>query len=146
MCDLLEVPHGDFIRSCAVSLGEAMQLTNLLRDVGEDMRRGRIYIPMEDMEAFPGSEEAIFRQRISDSFVQLMKFEIKRARALYAEADSGIAMLPPEVRPAVKLARILSSRILDRIEARRYNVFVHRARTSPVEKLSNVVRMLTGSL
>jgi phytoene synthase len=144
MCSLLEVPFNDRMRAGAIALGEAMQLTNFLRDIGEDMRRGRIYIPGEDIERFHGADEAISRGETNLAFIDLMKFEIDRARDLYCESDRGISELPTHVRKPVRLARILYSRILDRIEDNGYDVFTRRARTSRMEKLLTAWRTLRG--
>lgn len=130
----------------AMKLGEAMQLTNFLRDVGEDVRRGRIYLPLEDLESFGVLEQDILESRKTEAFVALMKFQIARARALYAASDRGIAELPGRVRLAVKLARILYSRILDRIENSDFDVFSRRARTSRLEKGLVAIQVLCGWL
>ncbi|MER3496645.1 MAG: hypothetical protein C4320_07660 [Armatimonadota bacterium] len=81
---------------------------------------------------------------MSDRFAALAQFEIARARALYAQADAGIPLLPPEVRKAVMIARVLYARILDRIEDQKYNVFRTRARTSRTEKLHVAARVFAG--
>ena len=145
MCILMDVDCDDVLRSSASALGEAMQLTNFLRDVGEDIRRGRIYIPKEDMNRFLGSETSIMREEVTHETIDLLRFEIDRARTLYAEADRGIPLLPPTVRPAVRLARVLYSRILDRIERRGYDVFTGRARTSAAEKLITAFKLMAGN-
>ena len=144
MCAACGVPLEGTMRKEAMALGEAMQLTNFLRDVGEDLERGRIYLPFEDLESFGVTEAQILERRLNPCFINLMKFEIERARALYRIADAGIPKLPPEIRPGVKLARILYARILDRIEARGYDVFSGRARTSTLEKLTVALRVMAG--
>lgn len=111
----------------AVTLGRAMQLTNILRDIGEDARMGRIYLPSEDLARFGYSESNVFEAVIDDSFVALMQFQIARVRKLYAEAEPGIALLAPESRYTVRLALALYSRILRAIELNRYDVFNKRA-------------------
>ncbi len=120
----------------AVRMGEAMQMTNFLRDVGEDWRRGRLYLPLEDLECFGVSEEQIARGDLSREVIDLLRFEIERTRRLYAEAEEGIALLPREVRYPVLLGSRLYARILNRIEANDYDVFTRRARTSTFEKVS----------
>lgn len=124
----------------ASALAEAMQLTNFLRDVGEDARRGRIYLPLEDLQAFCVSEDEILAGEMSASFRELMKFEIARARALYAQADQGFSCLPETSRSPIRLARVLYARILDRIEQNDYDVFNRRARTGSLEKLAVACR------
>lgn len=145
MCHVLGAKITPEMERAACSLGEAMQLTNFLRDVGEDAQRGRIYLPLEDLAAFEVSEQEVMEGKVTAHFENLMKFEIARARALYAEADKGIPMLPPDTRKAVLLARILYSRILDRIEERRFDVFTGRARTSKLEKVAVAVKVMLGS-
>ncbi len=122
-------------REAATALGEAMQLTNFLRDIGEDLTRGRIYIPQEDLTRFGVSESELRVGEISRPVVELMRFQIARARALYERADLGIQDLPDEMRFGVTLARELYSKILDKIEEANYDVFRTRLRTSPQEKM-----------
>jgi len=74
----------------ATALGIAFQITNILRDVGEDAVRGRIYLPLEDMARFGVTEKQIFDGYIDDNYRNLMKFEIQRAREYYAQAERGI--------------------------------------------------------
>lgn len=136
MCHVLELKLTANLRQAAIALGEAMQMTNFLRDAGEDYDRGRIYIPQEDLSSFGVSEADIAEHLVTESWRRLMRFEIARTRALYELADSGIAVLPRRIRKPVKLARILYSRILDRIERQDYDVFTVRARTTRIEKLA----------
>lgn len=119
----------------AVQLGVALQLTNILRDVGEDARAGRIYLPREDMERFSYTEEMLMEGRINSNFRRLMDFEISRARALYEAAWPGIAMLPADSRLAVAAAGQVYGGILDKIVDANYDVFNHRAHLSTGEKL-----------
>lgn len=111
----------------AVDLGIAMQLTNILRDVGEDARKGRVYLPQEDLRAFGYSEAELMKGVINDNFIRLIKFQIERARHYYHEADKGIALLTPDSRLAVKVSRVNYSKILERIERNNYDVFTRRA-------------------
>lgn len=110
-----------------IALGRAMQMTNILRDVGEDARMGRIYLPAEDLRRFGCAESAVAAGVVDGAFVELMRFEIARVRAMYAEAEPGIALLAPRSRYTVRLALSLYRGILDRIEANRYDVFSRRA-------------------
>jgi phytoene synthase len=119
----------------AVQLGVALQLTNILRDVGEDARAGRIYLPLEDMERFGHTEDMLMSGTINRSFVALMDFQIARANALYRSALPGVALLPPDSRLAVTAASTLYQGILGKIVAARYDVFNHRAHLSSAEKL-----------
>ncbi len=126
----------------AIRLGLALQLTNILRDVGEDLERGRVYLPLEDLRRFDLTLEDLFNRVYDARFVALMRFEIERARQLYREALPGIALLNPSARPAVGAAALLYRAILDEIEAIHYRVYEQRAYTTALRKLS----MLPGIL
>jgi len=110
-----------------VALGRAMQMTNILRDVGEDARAGRIYLPAEDMRRFHYSESDLLAGTVDERFVALMTFEIARVRTLYEEAAPGIALLSPGSRFTVRLAFSLYRRILHEIERNGFDVFTRRA-------------------
>jgi phytoene synthase len=103
----------------AEALGVAMQLSNFLRDVAEDWRRGRVYLPLEDLERFGYGEEDLAAGVVDGRLVALMRFEIERARKLYAYADEGIKYIPRGRRWPVMVARELYAGILGRIEARK---------------------------
>lgn len=111
----------------AIALGHAMQLTNILRDVGEDARMGRIYLPLDEMARFGYTEADLLATTVDGRFVELMRFQIDRARRLYREAEPGIARLHPESRYTVRLALHLYRGILGAIEANNYDVFTKRA-------------------
>lgn len=108
-------------------LGRAMQMTNILRDVGEDARMDRIYLPAEDLRRCGCTEASILAEEVDEAFVRLMRFEIARVRAMYAEAEPGILKLEPQSRYTVRLALSLYRGILDRIAANGYDVFTQRA-------------------
>ena len=116
----------------ARDLGLAFQLTNFLRDVGEDLDRGRVYLPQEDLRRF-GADP--WRRRVDDAWRALCQFEIDRIRRLYASADEGIRHLPPRSAGGIRAARVLYAEILDRIEANDYDVFTARARVPLGRKL-----------
>jgi phytoene synthase len=126
----------------ARDLGNAFQLTNFLRDINEDLDRGRVYIPQEDVRRF-GVDLAA--RRCTPEFVQLMQFEIARCRELYASADIGLSMLPKQSARSIGAARVLYGRILDKIEARHYDVFSGRASVSTWEKAAMVIRLMRPS-
>lgn len=142
MCHAIGTPLSEPVRSGAMALGNAMQLTNFTRDVAEDARRNRIYLPLEDLEQFRVTPSEIERGEMSDRVEALVRFQIARARALYAEADRAIPLLPFFAQRPVKLARLLYSRILDKIEAQDCNVFAGRARTTRSEKMLAAARVL----
>jgi phytoene synthase len=132
--DAAAVPH-------ATSLGLAMQLTNFLRDVGEDWReRGRVYLPLEDLERFGVSKADVADGRMTDNLCALLQFEIERTRAIYEHADEGMGYLPHDARLPVRLARVLYARILDKIEQNGCDVFSRRARVPTWEKLIVLAR------
>jgi phytoene synthase len=117
-------------------LGIALQITNILRDVGEDARqRNRIYLPLKDMERFRVTEAQILNGVSDENYIELMKFEIQRARDYYKKAEEGIPMLAPDARLAVQSASSMYSKILDKIEANGYDNFRKRAYTTKVDKL-----------
>jgi 15-cis-phytoene synthase len=144
MCAVLEAQQTESVERGASALAEAMQLTNFLRDVGEDASRGRIYLPAEDLASFEVRESEILDGKMSPRFVNLMRFQIARARALYAEADRAIPLLPDHSRNAVRLSRVLYSRILDKIEYQNFNVFTDRTSTSKLEKLWIASQLILG--
>jgi phytoene synthase len=111
----------------AIALGDAMQMTNILRDVGEDARMNRIYLPADEMARFGYTEADLFAGSVNERFVALMRFQIERARQLYRDAEPGILRLQPESRYAVRLALRLYRGILGAIEANGYDVFSKRA-------------------
>ncbi|QUV84691.1 squalene/phytoene synthase family protein [Chloracidobacterium aggregatum] len=119
----------------AVALGIAFQLTNILRDVGEDARRNRIYLPLEDLRRFGCTEEMILQGRLTPEVVALLKFEICRARDFYREAECGIRLLSPDSRFTVFLSSRLYGGILRDIERHGYDVFSRRAHLSLGAKL-----------
>jgi len=126
----------------AVDLGIAMQLTNILRDVGEDLHRNRIYLPAEELSEFNVDMDAFKNGEITLEFISLMQFQINRARQYYDQAELGISMLSRDSRLPVRLARENYSRILDKIEENNYDVFNHRAFLSSTEKLSIIPRVV----
>lgn len=120
----------------AEALGEAMQLTNFLRDVGEDWKRGRIYLPQEDLRRFDYTEEDLAKGIVDERFEALMRFEISRARELYEDADLGLRCIPRGRRYPIAVARKLYAAILDRIESADYDVFSGKVSTSAAKKLT----------
>lgn len=118
----------------AQQLGIAFQLTNIIRDVGEDARRGRIYLPQDDLERFGVSSADIFQARATPAFQALMRFQVDRARRIYAQA---LAMLPRQdrraQRPGLMMAGIYRA-LLDEIARSGYRVLDRRVSLTPVRK------------
>jgi len=114
----------------AVKLGVALQITNILRDVGEDWCCGRVYLPLDEMAAFGLTEADLHRGKVDDRWRAFMRFQIERNRRLYSEARPGIALLNRDGRFAVAAASELYCAILSDIEAHDYDVFNRRAHVS----------------
>ncbi|MEY2645276.1 MAG: hypothetical protein RLZZ611_1925 [Cyanobacteriota bacterium] len=111
----------------AVALGIANQLTNILRDVGEDRARGRIYLPQQDLARFGYSESELMAGTLNDSWRELMRFQLARARDWFARSEAGVRWLAPDARWPVWASLRLYRGILDVIEELDYDVFNHRA-------------------
>jgi phytoene synthase len=118
----------------AIALGIAMQLTNILRDVGEDLQRDRIYLPLEDLHAFNYSERDLLDGIVDERWAAIMQFQIKRAREYYRQAERGIRYLIPDSRLPVWASLMLYQGILDEIERNNYDVFHQRAFVSTYKK------------
>lgn len=142
MLSVLEDEPTTAKREAAMLLGEAMQMTNFLRDIAEDLTRDRIYVPLEDMDRFGVSVDQLRAGVFDARLERLMRFEIDRTRALYSASDEGIRQLSRSTQRAVLLARVLYSQILDRIEAQGCNPFAGRARTSSADKLLSAARVV----
>uniref|UniRef100_A0A0D6QTB4 15-cis-phytoene synthase n=1 Tax=Araucaria cunninghamii TaxID=56994 RepID=A0A0D6QTB4_ARACU len=123
------------VYSAALALGIANQLTNILRDVGEDARRGRIYLPQDELAQSGLSDEDIFSGKVTDKWRSFMKEQIRRARMFFDEAEKGVAELDKASRWPVWASLILYRQILDAIEANDYDNFTKRAYVGKVKKL-----------
>ena len=119
----------------ATALGIAMQLTNILRDVGEDAHRGRIYLPLEDLALFDYTEDDLFKGIVDERWRTLMHFQIQRARKYYHQASKGISYLSRDSRWPVWTALMLYQGILDAIERNQYDVFNKRAFVATPKKM-----------
>lgn len=119
----------------AEKLGIAFQLANFIRDVGEDLDRGRIYLPLDELAQHGISEEMLYKRTITPEIVSALQFQIERVRRLQAEAAEGIKFLPPEARPCIEAASELYCGIVDEVEKINYQVFTRRAKTSPARRL-----------
>lgn len=123
----------------AVNLGMAFQLTNILRDLGNDAECGRVYLPQEDLARFTYRDEDLLHRRYTPGFTDLMKFEVGRAQEFYAKAARALASLPGSERRALTVAEIMRgvySRILQRIEQSGYRVLGDRVTLSPSRRLA----------
>jgi phytoene synthase len=120
----------------AVDLGIAFQITNFLRDVGEDQRRGRVYLPEEDLEAFGVTVEQLAAGVVDARFRRLMAFEIARTRETYRTAALGVRLLHPSSQPCITTALRLYSGILDEIERADYAVLDRRVSVGVARRAS----------
>lgn len=112
----------------AQDLGVAFQLANFIRDVGEDLLRGRLYLPLEDLARFGLTRADIERRVVDDRVRRLLQFEIARVRMLEERSRPGIAMLDPASQPCIEAARVLYCGIVNEVERIDYQVFTKRAR------------------
>ena len=126
----------------ALQLGLALQMTNIIRDIGKDLRNGRIYLPHEDLERCEYSEAELKDRQYNERFVRLMEFETQRARQFFS---SAAASLPPEDRRSMVAAEIMGSvyrGLLRRIELDKFHVFEKEYRLSKLEKASRIAAEL----
>ncbi|XP_038720427.1 phytoene synthase 2, chloroplastic-like [Tripterygium wilfordii] len=134
------------VYNAALALGIANQLTNILRDVGEDASRGRIYLPQDELALAGISEDDIFAGRLTNKWRNFMKSQIKRARMFFDEAEKGVTELSAASRWPVWASLLLYRQILDEIEANDYNNFTRRAYVSKAKKLLALPVAYTRSL
>ncbi len=138
MLPVLE-PLSPAARGPARALGFAFQLTNFLRDIDEDLDRGRVYVPQEDLRRFDVDLSA---RAVTPQWRAFLAFQIERNRELYRLADTGIPLLPPRSARCVGAARVLYSRILELIEDADYDVFTSRLRVPTWRKAATAGRVL----
>jgi phytoene synthase len=120
-------PLQDAAYEHAQDLGVAFQLANFVRDVGEDLDRGRLYLPLEDLARFELSRADLELRVVDDRVRALLAFEVARVRRLAEQARPGIAMLEPSSRPCIESALVLYCGIADEVERSGYEVFARRA-------------------
>jgi phytoene synthase len=125
----------DEARRRAVDLGIAMQLTNILRDVAEDVGRDRVYLPGEELERFGVSEQQLRTGRMDDHYRELMAFQVGRAREYFRAGRELLPMVHPAGRACIQVLGGVYSQLLDRIEGRGYDVFSERVRVPGRTKL-----------
>lgn len=134
--------HGERAKELAVASGIAFQLTNILRDLGEDAGRGRVYLPQEDLGRFGYCEEQLFRSEQGESFRALMRFEVERARGYYEAARPLARQLDPPGRAVFLVLTRTYRGLLEAIEKRDYDVYTSRVRLSPLRKVWLVLQAL----
>lgn len=116
--------------AAAEKLGIAFQLANFIRDVGEDLDRGRVYLPIDELERFGVDRAMLERRMLTPEIISALKFQIERVRELQRAANQGIALLSAESRPCIEAASELYCGIVDEVERINYQVFKKRATTS----------------
>ena len=129
----------------AEKCGVAFQLTNILRDIREDARLGRVYLPAEDLRRFGVTTEGLRAGTRNEPFLRLMRFEAARARVYYDESMPLLDLVDPRSRPSLWALITIYSRLLERIEAANYDVFSQRVRLSSLEKSWILVQAMVSS-
>jgi 15-cis-phytoene synthase len=135
----------DVLESHAIDLGMAFQLTNFIRDVAEDLRRGRVYLPEESLHRFGVDRERLARGRVDEPIRNLLAWEIERTRRLYQRAAPGIDLVHPTSRGCLRTAFTLYAGILDEIERADYDVFSKRVTVNLRRRASVGLAGLRGS-
>ncbi|NJN15136.1 MAG: phytoene/squalene synthase family protein [Oscillochloris sp.] len=133
--------HGPGAEPYAIKLGVALQMTNILRDVGEDAKRGRVYLPQEDLDRFGIGADEILAEVYDDRFRALMQFEVARTHRLYEESKPGLALLTSDSRFGVAAAAEVYRGILDKLAANNYDAYTRRAYLRNREKLARVPKI-----
>jgi phytoene synthase len=119
----------------AEKLGVAFQLANFIRDVGEDLDRGRVYLPQDELAQFGVNREMLEARKLTPEITAALKFQIERVRQLQREAKPGILQLAPSSRPCIEAASELYCGIVDEVEAIGYDIFNKRAKTSTARRM-----------
>jgi phytoene synthase len=138
MVPILE-PSSERAYGYAKDLGFAFQLANFIRDVGEDLQRQRIYLPLDELASFGVSPEDVRARVVTDQFREALKFQIARVRRLESASRPGIELLAPDSQPCIETARILYCGIVDEVEKIDYQVFTKRAKVPLARRLAVAV-------
>jgi len=134
MVPILGPLHNDAYEA-AKKLGIAFQLANFIRDVDEDLDRGRVYLPIKELAQFGVTHEMLEERVLTPEIIEALKFQIARVRQLQAEAAPGIAMLEATSRPCIEAASTLYCGIVDEVEKIGYEIFNQRAKTSTARRI-----------
>ena len=134
MVPILGPLHNDAFEA-AKKLGIAFQLANFIRDVDEDLDRGRVYLPLKELGQFGVTREMLEERVLTPEIIEALKFQIARVRQLQAEAAPGISMLEASSRPCIQAASTLYCGIVDEVEKIGYDIFNHRAKTSKARRI-----------
>jgi len=134
MVPILGPLHNDAFEA-AKKLGIAFQLANFIRDVDEDLDRGRVYLPIKELAQFGVTREMLEERVLTPEIIEALKFQIARVRQLQSEAAPGIAMLEATSRPCIEAASTLYCGIVDEVEKIGYDIFNQRAKTSTARRI-----------
>ncbi len=134
MVPILGPLHNDAYEA-AKKLGIAFQLANFIRDVDEDLDRGRVYLPIKELAQFGVTREMLEERTLTPEIIEALKFQIARVRQLQAESAAGIAMLEATSRPCIEAASTLYCGIVDEVEKIGYDIFNQRAKTSTARRI-----------
>lgn len=145
MAQVLGASSPDALES-ANKLGIAFQLTNFIRDVSEDLDRGRVYLPLEELK-ISGVNRAMLEKRVlTPEIVEALRYQIARVRVLQKEANTGIRLLPKENRPCIAAASEMYCGIIDAVEANSYDIFNSRARVPVTRKSKVMIQSYAGKV
>lgn len=145
MTRVLGANSSDALES-AKKLGIAFQLANFIRDVSEDLDRGRIYLPLEELRVSGVNRAMLERRILTPEIVAALKYQISRVRVLQEEADMGISLLPKESRPGIRAASEMYCGIIDAVEANGYDIFSSRAKVPVSRKAKFMFQSYAGKV
>ena len=133
---MVPILGGDTVNSleAAKNLGVAFQLANFIRDVGEDLDRGRVYLPMQELAEHGVTREMLEARKLTPEIISALKFQIARVRQLQKDAEPGIALLDKTSQPCIRAASELYCGIVDEVEKIGYDIFNKRAKTSTARR------------
>lgn len=133
---MVPILGGDTVNSleAAKNLGVAFQLANFIRDVGEDLDRGRVYLPLQELAEHGVTRQMLEARKLTPEIISALKFQIARVRKLQKEAEPGIALLDKTSQPCIRAASELYCGIVDEVEKIGYDIFNHRAKTSTARR------------
>jgi phytoene synthase len=133
---MVPILGGDTVNSleAAKNLGVAFQLANFIRDVGEDLDRGRVYLPLQELAEHGVTREMLEARQLTPEIVSALKFQIARVRKLQKDAEPGIALLDKTSQPCIRAASELYCGIVDEVEKIGYDIFNKRAKTSTARR------------
>jgi phytoene synthase len=133
---MVPILGGDTVNSlnAAKDLGVAFQLANFIRDVGEDLERGRVYLPLQELAEHGVTRQMLEARKLTPEIISALKFQIARVRQLQKDAEPGIALLDKTSQPCIRAASELYCGIVDEVEKIGYDIFNKRAKTSTARR------------